>query len=936
MRILFTPHLIGKTTAARIFGKLLHEVGAREKDVFIETTASSLKREGSKKFVDLVQQAMGGVLFVDEAYQLDPSKDPVGRDIVEEILRASEENREDLTIILAGYKDDIEQKLFSYNTGLASRFDAVPFNDFHDGQLREIWDNFLTKHKWQVEEDNVSNVAVRRVARSRHRKGFGNARSIRQFFHEATKHAMTRYVDAKEASETVEKQVICMHDVIGRAPNRNTIPELDLALRELEQMDGLSEVKASIYQIVDLAAANYHRELKGIKILELVLNRLFLGNPGTGKTTVAKLYSRVLKSLNLLSNGEIEYKTASDFVGSAIGESETKTGRILDLCKGKVLVIDEAYNLHGHMYGKNVLDTIVEKVSGNSDDDIAILMCGYEKEMKEMMRKENPGLARRFNSDNPLLFEDYSDTTLANIVLKSCKTDGLIIKYNALVVIIQQLAQQRRLPNFGNAGAVRNMLSSIKSRMVSRVGKTDIDDMEIILNDIVGDDRDEHGRASGDPLEELKALYGMEELIENINAFRVLVEQNARDGITTVKSNWQLLGNPGTGKTTVARKMHALFQNMGLCAPHSPMGETRAAELMGNVVGEAEKLVKEAFDSANGGVLFIDEAYELGDGPYGKKALSTLVGLTGNEQNVIVILAGYEDDMRLMLAKNSGGEGRFMNKLRFPDWSPSECTGFVLNMIREASFIADEGVKECLQVGFEELKSRPGWANARDALSLWRDRILKARASRIAEMSEVTRNVTVDDVEKGVKSYLADRPVEVLNTDPRDQWSAYSHLRMNESQSFPALRNTRQRVREIQDAEESASQDNFTEDQIRNLRAQEEAEREREEAELQRLRDEEERLRKEREEQEERERLAREQQQREAELEAARQRAEAERRLKEAQEAAQRIRDAQRVQERIRQIGLCPQSFRWIDMGHCYRCAGGSHTLSKNDPRLYN
>ena len=131
MRILFTPHLIGKTTAARIFGKLLHEVGAREKDVFIETTASSLKREGSKKFVDLVQQAMDGVLFVDEAYQLDPGKDPVGRYIVEEILRASEENREDLTIILAGYKDDIEQKLFSYNTGLASRFDAVPFNDFH-------------------------------------------------------------------------------------------------------------------------------------------------------------------------------------------------------------------------------------------------------------------------------------------------------------------------------------------------------------------------------------------------------------------------------------------------------------------------------------------------------------------------------------------------------------------------------------------------------------------------------------------------------------------------------------------------------------------------------------------------------------------------------------------------------------------------------------
>merc|ERR1711998_195547 len=160
---------------------------------------------------------------------------------------------------------------------------------------------------------------------------------------------------------------------------------------------------------------------------------------------------------------------------------------------------------------------------------------------------------------------------------------------------------------------------------------------------------------------------------------------------------------------------------------------------------------------------------------------------------------------------------------------------------------------------------------------------------------------------------------------------------MGESQSFPVLHNARQRAREeLQDVEESASQDNFTEDQIRDLRAQEEAEREREEAELQRLRDEEERLRKEREEQEERERLAREQQQLEAERAAARQRAETERKLREAHEAAQRIRDAQRVQERIRQIGLCPQSFRWIDRGSHYECAGGSHTLPKNDPRLYN
>ena len=153
---------------------------------------------------------------------------------------------------------------------------------------------------------------------------------------------------------------------------------------------------------------------------------------------------------------------------------------------------------------------------------------------------------------------------------------------------------------------------------------------------------------------------------------------------------------------------------------------------------------------------------------------------------------------------------------------------------------------------------------------------------------------------------------------------------------MPVYRNARQRAGEVQDVEESASQDNFTEELIIELRVREAIEREGEDAELQRLRDEEERLHKEREEQEERELLAREQRQLEAEREAARQRAETERRLREAQEAAQRIRDAQRAQERIRQMGLCPQSFRWIDRGDRYRCAGGSHALPKNDPRLYN
>ena len=102
------------------------------------------------------------------------------------------------------------------------------------------------------------------------------------------------------------------------------------------------------------------------------------GNPGTGKTTCAEIYGRILKSLRLLSDGEVVLRIASDFIGSAVGESESKTASILNLCKGKVLLIDECYNLDDNLYGKKVLDVIVEKVSGQGSEDIAVLLAGYE------------------------------------------------------------------------------------------------------------------------------------------------------------------------------------------------------------------------------------------------------------------------------------------------------------------------------------------------------------------------------------------------------------------------------------------------------------------------------------------------------------------------------------------------------------------------------
>ena len=150
-------------------------------------------------------------------------------------------------------------------------------------------------------------------------------------------------------------------DLLGEQ-SRLLEPETCTPLRKLYEMEGLEQVKSSVDGLLKLAESNAQREEQELPIADVSLNRVFLGNPGTGKTTVAKIYGRILKGLGYLSDGSVEVKTPSDLIASAVGGTEEKTAAILEICRGKVLVIDEAYGLHEGMYGARAIDTIVSKV----------------------------------------------------------------------------------------------------------------------------------------------------------------------------------------------------------------------------------------------------------------------------------------------------------------------------------------------------------------------------------------------------------------------------------------------------------------------------------------------------------------------------------------------------------------------------------------------
>jgi hypothetical protein len=124
------------------------------------------------------------------------------------------------------------------------------------------------------------------------------------------------------------------------------------------------------------------------------------------------------------------------------------------MCKGKVLVIDEAYNLDDNMYGKQVIDTIVEKVSGQASEDIAVVLAGYEREMRKMLRDQNPGLSSRFDPSSAFHFKDYSNSALMKIFKAKCERDGLYASPMVIHTAAMRLDRKRGLPRFGNAREV--------------------------------------------------------------------------------------------------------------------------------------------------------------------------------------------------------------------------------------------------------------------------------------------------------------------------------------------------------------------------------------------------------------------------------------------------------------------------------------------------
>jgi len=367
--------------------------------------------------------------------------------------------------------ENITEKFFEHNPGFDSRMPhTLKFADYSNQELLTMLDAMIGRKyggRASLEDGGhglYAKILIKRLGRRRGAEGFGNACALENAWAQATERQASRLRKERVAGGSPDDLLFTKEDLIGPEPT-GAIKE-SKAWKELQSLIGLERVKDTVKALVDAIQRNYQRELKELDPLGFSLHQVFLGGPGTGKTTVAKLYGSILADMGLLSKREVIVKNPSDFIGSVVGGSEENTKKILKSAAGKVLVIDEAYGLHagGGVGGGNkdpfktaVIDTIVAEVQNTPGEDLCVLLLGYKEEMEEMINHSNPGLARRFRLSDALHFDDFGDADLMRILDLKLGKQGLNATDEAKKTALEVLARERDRPNFGNAGAVENL-----------------------------------------------------------------------------------------------------------------------------------------------------------------------------------------------------------------------------------------------------------------------------------------------------------------------------------------------------------------------------------------------------------------------------------------------------------------------------------------------
>jgi stage V sporulation protein K len=363
----------------------------------------------------------------------------------------------------AYYYDALRNKHFADEKAINTLNKLVSTSEFREN-LKKI----RSQNQIILQNSNQTNFLISTLSEIKHPKLPEFIAHFEKYIQLSYGISVEKTPDIKQALEPTTSQNV--NSQVSFPPSDDT---LEKVLEELNGLVGLENVKKDINELVNLLEIQKKRSAEGLKNIEIALHTVFLGPPGTGKTSVARLLSRLFKHLGFLSKGQMYETDREGMVAGFVGQTATKVDKAVEESKGGVLFIDEAYALTannlGNDYGAEAVNTMLKRMEDHRDD-LAVVVAGYTEPMKNFI-ESNPGLRSRFN--RYFQFEHFKPDELYSIFDSFCKKSDFILTEEAIEKLKDtfELLYAKKDEGFGNARVIRNLFEKCVQSQANRIIK---------------------------------------------------------------------------------------------------------------------------------------------------------------------------------------------------------------------------------------------------------------------------------------------------------------------------------------------------------------------------------------------------------------------------------------------------------------------------------
>lgn len=742
--LLFTGETgTGKSFTAQRFIENLRKTDCLTGNRIICTTLRKMQIANQSEIdvTNYLKEQNPDVLFIDEIQQ--------DTHYLYSLLTGLSENRADTIIILAGIKKTVDE-FFRNNSELIDLVDIFDFPSFTDEELSVILKEKLIEAGFIFNKD-VENSLQECISVVRNDKN-----CIYQNGWIVEKEILLKLLE-KQAIRLSQMQSISENDlktiIVEDLPVEIKVQSPEEILSNLNELIGMKTVKNQVRQLCQTIINNQKRIELGLPAVNPKVHIVLTGNPGTGKTTVSRLLAKLFKAMKLLPSDKIVEIDGLGLTAGYLGQTKDKVNELCDKASGGILFIDEAYYLEqgGGEYSKEAVGTLLTRME-NDRGRFIVIAAGYEKEMERFL-KMNPGLASRFGIK--INIDDYSADELCQIFELQVKKSGFCIEENALQSVVRTIDFMCKNKNkdFANAREIRNFFDKVKLNMDSRISELPEELLtKEVLSTICKEDipQTENIMLSVEEVfSELNNLVGMENIKHAIKEIYDTVKINIELEKAGQKVNFQeihfaITGNPGTGKTTVARLLGKLFYSMGLLTTDKVI-ETDRSKLVAKYVGHTAKNVQNYCDDAFGGILFIDEVYTLSKDDFGIEASDTLMKRMEDDRGkFIVVVAGYENKMQEWMQTNQGLSSRFTHYLNIPDYNTQELFEIFMLYVKQNNLFLSEGAVTAAKRAIAKISANRAddFANGRTVRQFF-DSVIRRKNSRIIKLDALQRTKEV-------------------------------------------------------------------------------------------------------------------------------------------------------------------------------------------------